>query len=382
MKLLIVVPSRARGGTEEYCLTIARGAVEQGWNVAMGMPVSSGTSTFVAGLGPEGIESLPIDLASAMPPHRRGRLVALTHDYVVAWLALRKARPDAVLLVLPVPSLGLGVMAAAASAGVPLASVFQLVPAPFAFGLLAPLYALLRKRGQRYVAVSGHNRNLLATSFGIPAADISLVPNGVTVHPADDASRGHARRALRHLIGVSPEVRIVITVGRLHAQKEPVTWARAVSRLAPSHPDVIFVWVGAGDKEDEVAAYIRGHGDPPNVRLLGFRDDVRALLRGSDLFVLPSLYEGQPFALLEAFAEGLPAVVANTGVLADLVTDGRNGWLFHPGDADDLARVVAHVLRNPQARTDAAVSAFESVQSYTQESMVHAVLREVERAAR
>jgi glycosyltransferase involved in cell wall biosynthesis len=86
------------------------------------------------------------------------------------------------------------------------------------------------------------------------------------------------------------------------------------------------------------------------VELLGDRSDVRNLLARSDIFVLATLSEGMPLALLEAMAEGLPAVASRVGGMPEIVQDGENGLLVPPGDATELARALHRLMADADLR--------------------------------
>ena len=102
--------------------------------------------------------------------------------------------------------------------------------------------------------------------------------------------------------------------------------------------------IGAGADEARLA----GH---PRVRLLGRAGpaEVQERMRGAAYLVLPSLsYEAMPRPLVEAFANGLPVIASRLGRLAELVEPGRNGLLFEPGSARDLARRLAWAEAFPE----------------------------------
>ena len=75
-----------------------------------------------------------------------------------------------------------------------------------------------------------------------------------------------------------------------------------------------------------------------------------ALLRASDVFVLPSFHEGLPMAVLEAMAWGLPVVTSAVGGLPDVVSDGVEGLVVKPGDTADIARALATLIQDDEAR--------------------------------
>jgi glycosyltransferase involved in cell wall biosynthesis len=102
--------------------------------------------------------------------------------------------------------------------------------------------------------------------------------------------------------------------------------------------------VGAGPEEARLAAH-------PHIRLLGrlATDELRKRMLGAAYLVLPSLsYDAQPQALVQAFATGLPVIASRLSTLAELVEPGRNGLLFEPGSARELARRLAWAEAFPE----------------------------------
>jgi glycosyltransferase involved in cell wall biosynthesis len=96
----------------------------------------------------------------------------------------------------------------------------------------------------------------------------------------------------------------------------------------------------------EVRARDAGLGDA--VRFLGSRRDIPEILAASDCFVLPSLWEGLPIALLEAMATGLPCIATEVSGTMQVVIDGVTGLLVPPGDSDALAKAMGEMLAEPQ----------------------------------
>ena len=123
---------------------------------------------------------------------------------------------------------------------------------------------------------------------------------------------------------------------------------RALQIVAPHLHQALIV----GDAADHssISAAIAEAGLADRVELLGDRTDVRDLLARSDIFVLATLSEGMPFALLEAMAEGLPAVASSVGGIPEIVQDGENGLLVPPGDPEELARALHRLLTDADLR--------------------------------
>jgi glycosyltransferase involved in cell wall biosynthesis len=104
--------------------------------------------------------------------------------------------------------------------------------------------------------------------------------------------------------------------------------------------------------------------------LLGLRSDIGNLLAGADLFVLPSLSEGLPLALLEAMLATRPIVATTVGEVPTVLNGGRAGVLVPPGDAAALAGAVADLLCDPaRARRLGAAAALRAADEYTLDRM-------------
>jgi len=109
----------------------------------------------------------------------------------------------------------------------------------------------------------------------------------------------------------------------------------------------VLVIIGEGPMRPELEREVKRHGLEGSVRLLGERLDVPALLPGLDVFVLSSVNEGLPLALLEAMACARPVVVTDVGGVAGVVDRGRAGVVVTPGDVDGIAKAVIGLLRDP-----------------------------------
>ncbi|MGC5078300.1 glycosyltransferase [Agrococcus sp. DT81.2] len=138
----------------------------------------------------------------------------------------------------------------------------------------------------------------------------------------------------------------IVFVGRVTSEKRLDTLVRAVA-LLPKDLDWHLDIVGGGDQIDELAALARDLHVADRVTLTGYVSDaeLRARLRGAEVFAMPSTAELQSIATMEAMATGLPVVAADAMALPHLVRDGGNGWLFRPDDAADLADKLERVLR-------------------------------------
>ncbi|OKL39885.1 glycosyltransferase [Pontibacter flavimaris] len=127
-----------------------------------------------------------------------------------------------------------------------------------------------------------------------------------------------------------------ISIGRLYEQKDYPNLIRAYERLAKDNEGSVLLIVGRGPLEEELKAMIKQKGLSGRIIMLGVRNDIRELLNVADAYVMSSAWEGQPIALLEAAASGLPIVATNVGGNHTVVSDQENGFLVKSNDSGEL----------------------------------------------
>jgi glycosyltransferase involved in cell wall biosynthesis len=196
----------------------------------------------------------------------------------------------------------------------------------------------------------------------------------VVVHgvPVDElAARRTERRAQRAAFGLDDDDIVVTTVANMRWTKDYPTLLRAAVAVTASNPRVRFLAAGQGPLEAEVRAEAVQLGLGERFRVLGYVDDVPALLSASDVFVLASRVEGLPIALLEAMAMGLPVVATAVGGTPTVVTNGVEGLLVESGRPDELARAIGDVVGSAEHRQSLGAAARDRVRDF-----------DIERAAR
>lgn len=166
-------------------------------------------------------------------------------------------------------------------------------------------------------------------------------------------SRSHTRDSW----GFGPEVEVVGTVTRLSPQKAPLDFVAAAAEIAANRPDVGFVVVGDGPLRREVERAVRKHRLERRFRLLGIQRGVPELLAGMDLFLLTSLWEGLPRAIVQAMAAGVPVVVTGVDGSSEVVIDGETGRLVPPSDPSATARAALASLNDPGGRASCVAAA-------------------------
>lgn len=157
-----------------------------------------------------------------------------------------------------------------------------------------------------------------------------------------DAVRTRLREDLIRSTGAHPDASLLVFVGRLDRQKDPLLLLRAFAEARRIRPHLQLLVVGDGAMKSEMQTAIRSGGLQAQVMLLGVLPaaEICEVLRASDLFVLSSAYEGMPIAVLEALATGLPVVSTRVGEVPAVVNDGKNGFIAADRSPPALARAI------------------------------------------
>lgn len=157
-----------------------------------------------------------------------------------------------------------------------------------------------------------------------------------------------AESDLRRQLGLAPQAQLIGTVGRLSPEKGLHHLLEAAVKLSADLPEALFLIVGDGPARTELEALSASLGLSGRVIFHGYCADVAQVYPALDLFVLPSLTEGMPMALLEALSYGVPVVATRVGEVPALLGDGR-GRLVSPGRPEELAQAISGLLADPAA---------------------------------
>jgi glycosyltransferase involved in cell wall biosynthesis len=216
----------------------------------------------------------------------------------------------------------------------------------------------------RTVAVSNSVAGALRHDLGLAASRVIAITNGVRHMPP-------ATTRLREELGLEADARLAVAVGSLYAVKGHRHLIEAVDLIARRYPDLHVAIAGRGDQADALEARARELGLQDRVHLLGLRADVPAIIAAADVFVLPSLSEGLPLALLEAMFEARPIIASEVGDVRVALADGDAGLLVPPGDTRALASALETLLGDrDHARALGAAAAARAEAEYDLARMV------------
>lgn len=221
---------------------------------------------------------------------------------------------------------------------------------------------LLPRFADRIVAVSRSVADALVGSDCSPRAVVAL-HNGV------DLARVRATRTppdVRRALGIGADAFVVGTAGRLTAVKGQEHLIEAAPLILRHEPNARFVFVGSGPLEGALVARTRSLGIDGACLFIDPAVDTRAgifdLVAAFDVFVLPSLSEGSPMALLEAMALARPVVATAVGGVPEILADGETGVLVAPRSPDAIAGACVELARSGRRAATLGIAARRAVE--------------------
>lgn len=234
---------------------------------------------------------------------------------------------------------------------------------------------------RRFIAVSDYVATECARDLAVDRNRVEVIYNALDperIRPVERETLARTRREL----GVAEDARIILSVARLHPQKGHVDLLDAMPEVFARVPRAVLLLAGRGPLESELRARVERLSLSGRVHLLGARRDVAALYQLADLFAFPSYYEGLSVALVEALANGLPAVVSEIPQNRE-VADGFSSVRFVSTAAPrEIARAAIDLLERGAAVKAAARAAQEDVRArFSSEVLAARFGHTLERAA-
>lgn len=197
----------------------------------------------------------------------------------------------------------------------------------------------------------------------IPIEKICVVYNGLNFRAF---TSNKSREEIRKELYISPDLPLILFVGRLH-------WNKGVDLL----PDIaskvrrgIFLVAGDGPKRESLENKIMKLGLHDRFVLLGWQHDIASLAKASDILVLPSREESFPQVLLEAMYYKLPVIASDIGGVGELVDDQKTGILVQPRNTGGFAEALNNFIRNPALTKEMGEAAYKKCLMFSEERMV------------
>ena len=218
------------------------------------------------------------------------------------------------------------------------------------------LLKVLSKFCEYVTSVSDDVRDFLYRKAGIPDKKLLVIYNGV------DLTRFNPAVVLpKTALGFKETDKIIGIVGSLIEVKDHLTLLAAFHEIQKTEANVKLLIVGDGDGRESLIQESRRLGIHDNVRFLGVRKDIPQLLSAMDVFVLCSISEGMPLALLEAMAMERPVVATSVGSIPSVLKNKINGLLVGPKKPMELAAAIRSILNDSTFGSNLGKAALNTV---------------------
>ena len=229
----------------------------------------------------------------------------------------------------------------------------------FIFFLMEKLGSLC---GDRLICLHTSDRDIAVNKLGVSPDKIVILPNGIDLHKFHPSSL-QEREEIRAELSIPAASIVVGMTGRLWPQKNPGLLLDSAIRLLHKNADLVFVFIGDGELLAELKSKSEASGFSSRILFLGWRQDTDRLLHALDVFVLPSLWEGMPLAILEAQSSGLPCVVSDIQGNNSLVKHGTDGFLFSLSAPQSIDHFLSRLIAEPELRQQFGIASRAKVEA-------------------
>ena len=217
----------------------------------------------------------------------------------------------------------------------------------------------------------------LATKNKIAKPDkIITIYNGLDINNLEFFPREVARKFLENKIyetihhKLKVEGLLIGTIANLYKNKGLEYIILAIAKVM-YHNKFNFIIIGEGPERSKIENLIKKTNLENDVFLIGFISDAFEYLKAFDLFVLPSVKEGQPWTILEAMAAGVPIVATNIAGIPEMIENEKSGLLVEPADPDALANAIEKMLTRPSLAQECVKNALTAVkEKFSVEKMI------------
>ncbi|HXI33835.1 MAG TPA: N-acetyl-alpha-D-glucosaminyl L-malate synthase BshA [Gemmatimonadales bacterium] len=230
------------------------------------------------------------------------------------------------------------------------------------------------ERSDAVTAVSAYLRDETYRAFGCVNCDVRVIPNFISLDEYHPATDDRCRRAL-----APAGNKVLVHISNFRPVKRVLDVVRIFAGVRKAMPATL-VMAGDGPDRDAAEAEVDRLKLTRDVRFLGRVEDVADVLRGADLFLLPTQSESFGLAALEAMACGVPVIASRAGGIPEVVVDGETGVLAEPGAVDVMVEAALGILKDPKRLERMRTAAVARAGDFTTEKVVpqyEALYREV-----
>ena len=220
----------------------------------------------------------------------------------------------------------------------------------------------------KIVFVSKFTRDKFLKLSKVPKQKIAIIYNGIDLKEYEQPIDIQRKKAE---IGIKNNEFVIGNVANLYPVKGQIYLLKAAAKIIKEFPNTKFLFIGRGELEEKLKKEAQKLGIASHIKFLGFRNDVKELLKIMDVFVLCSLSEGLPLSLIEAMASKVPVVCTNVGGIPEVIEDGINGFLVPVANSIILAEKIIYLLKNKTLSNNFTLYGYQKIkQQFSLQSML------------
>lgn len=216
----------------------------------------------------------------------------------------------------------------------------------------------LTKRMDANISVSASNQ--LTGKRYFSEFDSIVINNGIDQRKFNPYRDDYAD--IRKELGIPADCTLVVYIARITQQKDPLTMIRAFREAVNEDRNIRLLMVGDGELKEQAIELTRELSLGGNVIFEPFREDIPAILKATDIYCLPSLWEGLPIGLLEAMSMGNAVIATNVDGSCEIIKHGENGILVESRHPDQLANAILLLHYNEKLRQEFQQRAIRTVE--------------------
>lgn len=237
------------------------------------------------------------------------------------------------------------------------------------------LHKMIYGKIHRIFAICQNEANEMKERLAVDKDKIKILHNGVDLNKFNT----NATTNFRNEFSIKDDEIVVTSIGNLSKGKGILEWVEATKEISISNDKIRFFWIGDDSHITEeytlesLRENLKELGFDKEIKLLGYRTDIPNILKGSDLFVLPSHKESFGIVYIEAMAMGLPVIGCNSGGVPDIIKEGR-GFLCEPKDSNSLKNTIEKALKSDLKKMGMENS--KRVEEFSMENHIKKLLEE------
>lgn len=198
-----------------------------------------------------------------------------------------------------------------------------------------------------------------------PQKDIVLIYNGLDVYKMDFLPKEEARiKLFEKIVKQNGKIfqadKIIGTIANFYPPKG-IEYLIEAAEHFKNNDEIVFVVIGDGADRVKIENLIRFKNLGKKVFLVGQIPEAHKFLSAFDIFILPSLKEGFPWALIEAMSAKLPVIATSVGAVPEIIENGKNGVIVRPADANQIAAKIREILDNDRLKQEMGIQAHQTV---------------------